>query len=129
MIPQVTAAALASENKHLASPVSTDSLPTSANQEDHVSMATWAARRLGPMLDNTNMILAIELLAACEGIGFRAPLAPGPKLQPVFQVVRQLAPSREKDRVFSGEMAAVRDRIVAAAPLVAECCGLVWNQE
>ncbi len=127
MIPQVTAAALASENKHLASPVSTDSLPTSANQEDHVSMATWAARRLGPMLDNTNMILSIELLAASEGIGFQAPLKTSPKLQPVFQAVRQLAPPREKDRVFSGEMAAVRDRIVAAEPLVAESRGLLWD--
>ena len=73
MIPQVTCAALASENKHLASPVSVDSLPTSANQEDHVSMATYAARRLFEMVDNTNRILAIELLAACQGIDFAVP--------------------------------------------------------
>ncbi len=77
---QVTAAALASENKHLASSVSVDSLPTSANQERHVSMATYAARRLMPMIDNTNTILAIELLAASQGIDFRRPLLTSPPL-------------------------------------------------
>src|SRR5256885_11172335 len=70
MIVHVTAAALASENKSLAHPASVDSLPTSANQEDHVSMATFAARRLGPMLRNTSHIVAIELLAAAQGIEF-----------------------------------------------------------
>jgi len=72
MIAQVTAAALASENKSLAHPASVDSLPTSANQEDHVSMATFAARRLKEMGDNTAGVLAIELLAACQGVDFRA---------------------------------------------------------
>ena len=75
MVAQVTAAALASENKSLAHPASVDSLPTSANQEDHVSMATFAARRLGDMATNTAGIVAIELLAAAQGIDFRAPLA------------------------------------------------------
>jgi histidine ammonia-lyase len=70
MIVHVTAAALASENKSLAHPASVDSLPTSANQEDHVSMATFAARRLGAMLKNTAHIVAIELLAAAQGIEF-----------------------------------------------------------
>src|ERR1700761_9382378 len=74
MIAHVTAAALASENKSLAHPASVDSLPTSANQEDFVSMATFAARRLGPMNANTRHILAIELLAAAEGIEFPRPL-------------------------------------------------------
>jgi histidine ammonia-lyase len=74
MIAHVTAAALASENKSLAHPASVDSLPTSANQEDHVSMATFAARRLHPMLDNTAHIIAIELLAAAQGIDFLRPL-------------------------------------------------------
>ncbi len=74
MIAHVTAAALASENKSLAHPASVDSLPTSANQEDHVSMATFAARRLSDMADNTAAIVAIELLAAAQGIDFRRPL-------------------------------------------------------
>ena len=74
MIAHVTAAALASENKSLAHPASVDSLPTSANQEDHVSMATFAARRLHAMLDNTAHIIAIELLAAAQGIDFLRPL-------------------------------------------------------
>ena len=80
MIAQVTAAALASENKSLAHPASVDSLPTSANQEDHVSMATFAARRLTPMAANTARIVAIELLAAAQGIELRRPLATSPKL-------------------------------------------------
>ena len=75
MIAQVTAAALASENKALAHPRSVDSLPTSANQEDHVSMATGAALRLRRWRDNTSAIVAIELLAAAQGIDMRRPLA------------------------------------------------------
>ena len=71
MIAQVTAAALASENKSLAHPASVDSLPTSANQEDHVSMATFAARRLADMAENTLGVLAVEFLAAAQGIDFR----------------------------------------------------------
>ena len=78
MIGQVTAAALASENKALAHPSSVDSLPTSANQEDHVSMATYAARRLTPMAGNTAAIVAIELLAAAQGVDMRRPLATSP---------------------------------------------------
>ncbi len=73
MIAHVTAAALASENKLLAHPASVDSLPTSANQEDHVSMATFAARKLGDLCANTSIILAIELLAAAQGVDLRAP--------------------------------------------------------
>ena len=73
MIAHVTAAALASENKLLAHPASVDSLPTSANQEDHVSMATFAARKLGDLCENTAIILAIELLAAAQGVDLRAP--------------------------------------------------------
>ncbi len=80
MIAQVTAAALASENKSLAHPASVDSLPTSANQEDHVSMATFAARRLAPMAANTARIVAIELLAAAQGVDLRKPLATSPPL-------------------------------------------------
>ncbi|MGH8808708.1 MAG: histidine ammonia-lyase, partial [Noviherbaspirillum sp.] len=81
MIAQVTAAALASENKTFAHPASVDSLPTSANQEDHVSMATFAARRLRDMAGNTGGILAVELLAACQGVDFRAPLKASARLE------------------------------------------------
>src|SRR5205085_8952101 len=83
MIAHVTAAALASENKALAVPRSVDSLPTSANQEDHVSMATNAALRLMPMVSNSSAIVAIELLAAAQGVELRAPLATSPALQGV----------------------------------------------
>lgn len=104
MIPQVTCAALASENKHLANPVSVDSLPTSANQEDHVSMATYAARRLFEMVENTNRILAIELLAACQGIDFRAPLKTSNALQGVYVKVRDRVPFYDVDRPFQNDI-------------------------
>jgi histidine ammonia-lyase len=89
MIVHVTAAALASENKSLAHPASVDSLPTSANQEDHVSMATFAARRLQPMLRNTEYIVAIELLAAAQGIEFLRPLKSSAALEGVLRLVRK----------------------------------------
>lgn len=108
MIPQVTAAALASENKHLASAVSVDSLPTSANQEDHVSMATYAARRLRTMLDNTNRILAIELLAAAQGIDFRKPLKTSPALQSVLDAIRNRAAFYETDRPFHADIESIK---------------------
>jgi histidine ammonia-lyase len=107
MIAQVTAAALASENKALAHPASVDSLPTSANQEDHVSMATFAARRLADMADNTTHIVAIELLAACQGIDFRAPLRTSPTLQRAVDLVRAKVPHYERDRLFSPDIETV----------------------
>ena len=91
MIAHVTAASLASENKSLAHPASVDSLPTSANQEDHVSMATFAARRLQPMIDNTATILGIELLAAAQGIEFLRPLASSPPLEAAHALLRERA--------------------------------------
>ncbi len=84
MIAEVTTAALMSENKHLAHPCSTDSTPTSANQEDHVSMAAHGARRLARMVENLNVILGVEALCAAQGIEFRAPLATAPRLQAAF---------------------------------------------
>ena len=93
MIVHVTAAALASENKSMAHPASVDSLPTSANQEDHVSMATFAARRLQPMLRNTEYIVAIELLAAAQGIEFLRPLESSVVLEGVLQLVRAVSPA------------------------------------
>jgi histidine ammonia-lyase len=104
MIVQVTAAALASENKLLAHPASVDSLPTSANQEDHVSMATHAARRLGDMAENTAGIVAIELLAACQGIDFHRPLETSPCLREALGIVRADIPFYDRDRYFAPDI-------------------------
>lgn len=112
MIPHVTAAALTSENKHLASAVSIDSLPTSANQEDHVSMATYAARRLGPMNENTATIVAIEFLAAAQGIDFRKPLMTSPALQAVHSHIRDLVPFYEQDRPFHFDFETIKQQVV-----------------
>ncbi|MBL4907283.1 MAG: histidine ammonia-lyase, partial [Sneathiella sp.] len=92
MIAHVTAAALASENKQQSHPASVDTIPTSANQEDHVSMATHGARRLLRMADNTAAIVAIELLAAAQGVEFRHPLQSSPVLENLFNVIRQRVP-------------------------------------
>jgi histidine ammonia-lyase len=105
MIAHVTAAALASENKSLAHPASVDSLPTSANQEDHVSMATFAARRLGPMLDNTAHVIGIELLAAAQGIEFLRPLASSVALERAHALLRSCCPSMHTDRLLAPEIA------------------------
>src|SRR3954469_2746452 len=104
MIAHVTAAALASENKSLAHPASVDSLPTSANQEDHVSMATFAARRLQPMIANTAHILGIELLAAAEGIEFLRPLASSTALEQAHALVRAECPRVAVDRVLAPDI-------------------------
>ncbi len=104
MLAQVTSAALASENKALAHPRSTDSLPTSANQEDHVSMATNAALRLAEMNRNTRCIVAIELLAAAQGIDFRAPLKTSAKLRKVHTAIRTEVPHWGRDRCFGDDL-------------------------
>lgn len=104
MIVHVTAAALASENKSLAHPASVDSLPTSANQEDHVSMATFAARRLAYMIKNTGYIVAIELLSAAQGIEFLRPLKSSSTLEKVLSFVRTNSPSVMQDRSLSKEI-------------------------
>ncbi len=111
MIAQVTAAALASENKSLAHPASVDSLPTSANQEDHVSMATFAGRRLIDMADNTAGILAVEWLAACQGIDFRAPLTTSPKLKEAHQLLRAEVSFYDKDRYFAPDIELAKQQI------------------
>jgi len=98
MIVQITAAALASENKSLAHPASVDSLPTSANQEDHVSMATFAANRLHEMLDNVASIVAIELLSAAQGIDFHHPRRSSAVLEEVHATLRGVSPVLERDR-------------------------------
>jgi histidine ammonia-lyase len=104
MIAHVTAASLASENKSLAHPASVDSLPTSANQEDHVSMATFAARRLQPMIVNTAHILGIELLAAAQGIDFLRPLTSSPALEAVHALLRLACPSMARDRYLAPDI-------------------------
>lgn len=108
MMAQVTAAALASENKSLAHPASVDSLPTSANQEDHVSMATFAARRLSPMADNAACIVGIELLAACQGIDLLHPQKTSPKLEQIHTLVREEVGFYEKDRYFAPDIAKIK---------------------
>ena len=105
MIAHVTAAALASENKSLAHPASVDSLPTSANQEDHVSMATFGARRLGPMLDNTAHIIGIELLAAAQGFEFLRPLQSSAALEQVHALLRQTCPAMPTDHYLAPDIA------------------------
>ncbi|HEY3077487.1 MAG TPA: histidine ammonia-lyase, partial [Burkholderiales bacterium] len=115
MLAQVTAAALASENKSLAHPASVDSLPTSANQEDHVSMSTFAARRLGEMANNSASIVAIELLAAAQGIDFRAPLRTSPRLQEVHALVRSKVAFYDHDRYFAPDITAIQALVDAGA--------------
>ncbi|WP_373506053.1 histidine ammonia-lyase [Aestuariivirga sp.] len=107
MIPQCTAAALMSENKQMSHPASVDSAPTSANQEDHVSMATHGARRLTPMNANLARILAIELMAAAEGIDFRRPLTSSGPIEEAHALVRSKAAKRDEDREFSTDTEAV----------------------
>ncbi len=104
MIAEVTTAALMSENKHLANPCSTDSTPTSANQEDHVSMAAHGARRLGRMNANLSVILGVEALCAAQGIEARAPLATSPALQAVLRAIRAEVPALEGDRMMAPDM-------------------------
>jgi len=111
MIAHVTAAALASENKLLAHPASIDSLPTSANQEDHVSMATFAARKLGDLAENTAIILAIELLAAAQGVDLRAPHLTSGKLQRVMREIRARVPHYDIDRYLAPDIAAMADAV------------------
>jgi histidine ammonia-lyase len=119
MIPQVTAAALVSENKTRAYPASVDSIPTSANQEDHVSMAAHGARRLLPMVENATAVIGIELLAAAQGCDFHRPLASSGPLEAVRALLRAEVPSLSDDRYLHPDMeranAMVRDGRVAAA--------------
>lgn len=108
MIAHVTAAALAAENKQLSHPASVDSLPTSANQEDHVSMATHGARRLHDMADNTAAILGIELLAAAQGIDLRKPVETSPKLRRVMARLRQDTQFWDHDRMMAPDIEAAK---------------------
>ena len=111
MILHVTAASLASENKTYAHPASVDSLPTSANQEDHVSMATFAARRLQPMITNVTRILAIEWLAAAQGIEFLRPLQSSPALESAHAMLRAFSPAMMIDRSLASDIEAAASQI------------------
>jgi histidine ammonia-lyase len=115
MLPQIAAAALASENQHLAHPAGIDSRPTSANQEDHVSMATHAARRLLEMADNAAHIVAIELLAAAQGIELRRPLESSAPLEAALARVRLHAAFLTDDRPLAGEIRAVAGDVLGGA--------------
>jgi len=115
MLAQVTSAALASENKSLAHPACVDSLPTSANQEDHVSMATFAGRRLADMSENTAGILAVELLAAAQGMDFRRPLKSSAKIEKGYDLVREHVSFYDQDRYFSPDIKAIEKLIQSAA--------------
>jgi histidine ammonia-lyase len=115
MIAQVTAAALASENKTYAHPASVDSLPTSANQEDHVSMATFAARRLREMSENTRGVLAIELLAAAQGLDFRTPLRPSASVAMAKAELRAIVAFYDQDRYFAPDIENAVDLLVSAS--------------
>ena len=123
MIAHVTAAALASENKSLAHPASVDSLPTSANQEDHVSMATFAGRRLHEMAHNTATIVGIELLAAAQGIDFHRPLRSSACLEQAHELLRTQVTRYGEDRLFAPDIEAAKG-LVLHGGLVAHCAEL-----
>jgi histidine ammonia-lyase len=120
MVAQVTAAALVSENKQRACPASVDSIPTSANQEDHVSMAAHGARRLAAMAENATNVVAIELLASAQGCDFYAPMRSSAPLERVRARLREEVPSLDHDRYLAPDIAAaaalVRSGAIAAAP-------------
>jgi histidine ammonia-lyase len=115
MIAEVTSAALMSENKQMTHPASVDSTPTSANQEDHVSMACHGARRLLKMLDNLNAILGIEIMAATQGIEFRAPLATSPELLKVTRQVRKQVAPLTTDRYMATDIANAAQMVASGA--------------
>ena len=119
MIPQVTAAALVSENKQMAYPASVDSIPTSANQEDHVSMAAHGARRLAGMVRNAEAVLGIELLAAVQGCEFHAPLASSAALESARGLLRANVPALDEDRHFHPDMQAAEALIRSGALIAA----------
>jgi len=115
MIPQVTAAALVSENKQRAYPASVDSIPTSANQEDHVSMATHGARRLMPMAANTANVIGIELLAAVQGCDFHAPMKSSERLERARALLRAKVPHLDDDRHMAPDMEQATALVVSGA--------------
>jgi histidine ammonia-lyase len=125
MIAQYTAAALVSENKVLAHPASVDSIPTSANQEDHNSMGSIAGRKLWNVLSNVERVLSIEVLCGCQGVDLLRPLTSSPALESVLARVRKNVPFAESDRVLYHDMNAVYDLLVSGELLKAVPVGMV----
>lgn len=117
MIAEVTTAALMSENKHIATPCVTNSTPTSANQEDHVSMAAHGARRLMRMVENLNVILGVELQCAAQGIELRAPLTTSAPLLRVIARLRHDVPHLAEDRLLAPDLVATA-RLMASGDLL-----------
>ncbi|MEN3149718.1 histidine ammonia-lyase [Neorhizobium sp. IRAMC:178] len=115
MIAEVTSAALMSENKQMSHPASVDSTPTSANQEDHVSMACHGARRLLQMTDNLATIIGIEALTAAQGVELRKPLTTSPELQKVIATIRAAVPTLEEDRYMANDLKAATDLVATGA--------------
>ncbi len=112
MIAHVTAAAMVSENKSLSHPASVDSIPTSANQEDHVSMATYASRRLHDMLDNAAYVIGIELLATLRALSFLEPHKPGAKLENILNPLRSYIQKDNHDHVLTPEIEALKNAVL-----------------
>jgi histidine ammonia-lyase len=125
MIAEVTSAALMSENKQMAHPASVDSTSTSANQEDHVSMACHGARRLLQMTDNLFSIIGIEAMTAAQGIEFRAPLSTSPELKKVMVVIRASVPTLEEDRYMADDLASASILVASGALAAAITAGIL----
>ncbi|KQT50982.1 histidine ammonia-lyase [Aureimonas sp. Leaf454] len=125
MIAEVTSAALMSENKQMAHPASVDSTPTSANQEDHVSMACHGARRLLPMAQNLSAIIGIEAITAAEGVEHRAPLETGPELRKAMSVIRGVVQPLGEDRYLAGDLAAAGELVRSGALTGAISAGIL----
>ena len=125
MIAEVTSAALMSENKQMSHPASVDSTPTSANQEDHVSMACHAARRLLDMTENLFGIIGVEALTAAQGVELRAPLATSPQLQAVLAVIRSVVPTLEEDRYKAPDLEAATELVASGTLNAAVAAGIL----
>jgi histidine ammonia-lyase len=125
MIAHVTAAALASESKALAHPASVDSIPTSANKEDHVSMGATAALKAARVVANTGRILGVEALAACQALEFLKPLETSRPLHAAYDRLRRAVPPLDADRVLAPDIEAAADlvRIGALADAAGAICG------
>ncbi len=129
MLAHVTAASLVTENKTLAHPVSVDSIPTSANQEDHVSMATYAARRLHAMVENAETIIAIELLAACQGIDLVQPKKLALPLQKAYQAIRKQVKFLRQDRSLANDINKIKKMIATGNFSLGKRCNLYKTDE
>ncbi len=128
MIPQYTAAALVNENRALCWPASSDSIPTSAGQEDHVSMGATSARKATAIVNNVENVIAIEALVAAQGLDLRAPLQPAPGTGAAFQLLRSTCPFLDDDRSLTNDIEAVR-AMIAEGRVAAAVEGAVGSLE